>query len=355
MKISFIIPAYRVELRQLGACIDSIVAAANAPGAITDEGGSYEIIVVFDGAPPQGDSVRSQFESAYEGKVRVFFQEHAGVSAARNLGMEKACGDWICFVDADDSVTSDACKFPRSLLAQVPDIIFFDHCRKYQEKTTPVQYWAAHAHDQDDWAYLRAVLSPGTDQGTVWAKMFRREFLQKHRLTFPINIVIGEDQCFMVRAVLAAKRTVSCDLCTYNYVFNPKSSVRAFNERMRNNVDDSVGAILQTLKDSGLDPQSNAELVAIVNNFLLDRVLFLTINYFFHPDAPRSVSARRSYRDFLLSAPYRDALKGLSFGQVLKNSMGLPLAKRITLLCVKYHFWGLVRVISLIRHRQLNG
>lgn len=357
MKISFIIPAYHVDPRQLGACIDSIVAAANAPGAITREDGSYEVVVVFDGEPPQGDSVRSQLESAYAGKVRVFFREHAGVSVARNFGMQMASGDWICFVDADDSVTPEACKVPASLLSQSPDIVFFDHCRRYHDAVTPVRYWGMHARDKaDEHRYLRAVLSPGTDQGTVWAKMFRRDFVRDHDLAFPTEIAIGEDQCFMVQAVLAAKKKiVASELFVYNYVFNPRSSVRSFRKAMRGDVDDSVNLILRTLEGNGLNPRSDAELAAIVNNFLLDRILFLTINYFYHPDAPRAVSDRRSYRDFLLSAPYHDALRSLSLGRVLKNDMGLPFSKRITLLCIKYHFWGLVRAISSIRHRQLNA
>lgn len=356
MKMSFIIPVYHVDLRQLDACIDSIEVAAGAPGAITREDGSYEVIVVFDGAPPQGESARRRIESAHGAAVRVFFQEHAGVSAARNFGIQMARGEWVCFVDADDRVTPDACAPPDSLLLQSPDIIFFDHSRKYQEKTMPIHYWAVHAQDHNDsWIYLRAVLSPGSDQGTVWGKMFRRGFIEERHLAFPTEISVGEDQYFMVHAVLAAKKIVACDLRTYDYVFNPQSSVRSFNGRMRDNVDDSVSAILRTLKDDGLDPRSDAALAEIVDNFLLDRILFLTINYFFHPDAPSSVNNRYMYRQFLSSAPYCDALKTLTVSRALKNAMGLPVAKRIALLCIKYHCWWLVQAISSIRHRQLNA
>ena len=102
--------------------------------------------------------MRRRIESVHDATVRVFFQEHAGVSAARNFGMKVARGEWACFVDADDSVTPDACTPPDSLLLRSPDIIFFDYNRMYQDKTMTIRYWAAHAQDRNDsWRILIVV------------------------------------------------------------------------------------------------------------------------------------------------------------------------------------------------------
>lgn len=88
LTISVVIPAYNAETFLLRA-IESVLAQTFPPS---------EVIVVDDGSTDRTGDVARQFGD----RVRFFHQENAGVSAARNLGIEKAQGEWIAFLDADD-------------------------------------------------------------------------------------------------------------------------------------------------------------------------------------------------------------------------------------------------------------
>lgn len=91
--VSVIIPAYNVD-KFLGECVRSLLCQTYT---------NYEIIIIDDGSTDNtyviGESLT--FEST---KVEVFRQENQGVSVARNVGMQKAKGEFYVFVDADDIV-----------------------------------------------------------------------------------------------------------------------------------------------------------------------------------------------------------------------------------------------------------
>lgn len=91
MNISAVIPAYNAE-----AYIErAIVSIVNQSDSV------HEIIVVDDGSTDQTESVIHKLRRKY-GYIKFFKQENAGASAARNLGISKAEGDWVLLLDADD-------------------------------------------------------------------------------------------------------------------------------------------------------------------------------------------------------------------------------------------------------------
>ena len=92
-EISIIVPVYKTE-RFLSACISSILAQT-----FTD----FELILVDDGSP---DNCPALCDAAAEkdSRVRVIHKQNGGVSTARNAGLDAAQGNWIAFVDSDDTV-----------------------------------------------------------------------------------------------------------------------------------------------------------------------------------------------------------------------------------------------------------
>ena len=98
-KISIIVPVYNCE-KYIGTCIESI------------QGQTYqnlEIILVNDGSKDgSGEICRSYV--VHDARIQYIEQENQGVSAARNHGIKKATGTFVMFVDADDTITNDACE-----------------------------------------------------------------------------------------------------------------------------------------------------------------------------------------------------------------------------------------------------
>ena len=93
-RVTAIIPVFNVEA-YVGACLASVSAQTWR---------NLEIIVVDDGSTDDSPAIVAG-HAAQDPRVRVLRQENAGLSAARNAGLEVATGDWICFVDSDDFVT----------------------------------------------------------------------------------------------------------------------------------------------------------------------------------------------------------------------------------------------------------
>ena len=92
-QISVIVPVYNVEpyLRQ---CVDSILNQT-----FTD----FELLLVDDGSTDRSGAICDEYASL-DARVKVFHTTNRGVSAARNLGIDKASAEWITFVDSDDWV-----------------------------------------------------------------------------------------------------------------------------------------------------------------------------------------------------------------------------------------------------------
>ena len=92
-KISVIVPVYNTE-KYLRRCVDSILAQT-----YTD----FELLLVNDGSTDGSGAICDEYATRDQ-RVRVFHKNNGGVSSARNLGLDNACGEWITFADSDDYV-----------------------------------------------------------------------------------------------------------------------------------------------------------------------------------------------------------------------------------------------------------
>lgn len=91
--ISIIVPVYKVE-KYLHCCVDSILAQT-----FTD----WELLLIDDGSPDRSGEICDEYASK-DARIKVFHKENGGVSSARNLGIDKAEGEWLCFIDSDDTI-----------------------------------------------------------------------------------------------------------------------------------------------------------------------------------------------------------------------------------------------------------
>ena len=98
--ISIIVPVYKVE-QYLRRCLDSVQNQI-----FTD----WECILIDDGSPDNSGQICDEYAQKDE-RFRVIHQENAGVSAARNAGLDSAKGEWIGFVDSDDWIEPEMYQF----------------------------------------------------------------------------------------------------------------------------------------------------------------------------------------------------------------------------------------------------
>ncbi len=96
-KISVIVPVYNVE-KYLSASLDSILA---------QDYENFEIVIVDDGATDGSPSICDDYAEKYPEKIKVVHQQNKGLGGARNTGIEHAEGEYLSFIDSDDTITTD--------------------------------------------------------------------------------------------------------------------------------------------------------------------------------------------------------------------------------------------------------
>ena len=95
--VTVIVPAYNME-KYLARCLDSLLAQS-----YTD----LEILVIDDGSKDRTYEIAERY-AGKDGRIKAFHKENGGVSSARNLGIEKATGEYILFMDPDDLIEADS-------------------------------------------------------------------------------------------------------------------------------------------------------------------------------------------------------------------------------------------------------
>ena len=117
--VSVIVPVYKVE-PYLERCLDSLVNQTLK---------EIEIIVIDDGSPDRCGEICDAY-AARDERFRVVHQENAGVSAARNVGIELAKADYLMFADSDDLVDPEFCRLPYEAAAEHgADLVMFQFWR----------------------------------------------------------------------------------------------------------------------------------------------------------------------------------------------------------------------------------
>ena len=95
-KISVIIPVYNAG-KTLHRCVDSILVQTFS---------DFEVLLIDDGCKDNSGNICDEYAKK-DSRVKVVHKDNGGVSSARNVGLNKAKGEWITFIDADDYIASD--------------------------------------------------------------------------------------------------------------------------------------------------------------------------------------------------------------------------------------------------------
>ena len=203
-EFSVIIPVYRVPLDYLRACLDSLVAQTMR---------DCEFIVVSDGAPEAETFICEEY-AAKDSRFKFFKREHAGVSAARNYGMEQAQGEYITFVDSDDCVANSLCNIVYSVAKKENAIVvLFEQVYLKKERNVSFKIFDHNvpkiSPTEKDYL-LKTTFFPDKNNGVilkgVCCKAYEKTFLKKEKIIFNQELSFSEDQFFTLQTLLRAAR-----------------------------------------------------------------------------------------------------------------------------------------------------
>jgi len=196
--ISIVVPVHN-SAPFLDGCLGSLAAMAFD---------RFEVIAVDDGSEDDSWVIIEEFARRDPRFARSFRAACGGPGPTRNRGLEIARGDYVAFVDSDDSVDPDYCCAPYALACeQRADLVLFG------------SWWLYPDHRELHLPDCRADMTPQElllhTSPVVWEKLYRRTFLQSRNLTFPA--IHHEDEAFTPVLMAHAPRIAVLDRPLYSY------------------------------------------------------------------------------------------------------------------------------------------
>ncbi|MFJ9025507.1 CDP-glycerol glycerophosphotransferase family protein [Streptomyces sp. NPDC102259] len=207
-RFSVIVPAYKVQA-YLHECLESVLSQSFA---------DLELIVVDDRSPDACGEIIDEF-AGRDARVRaVHLPENVGLGRARNAGLERATGDYLLFLDSDDTLTPDALRAIADRVRETgePDVLVYDYASTYWSGETVRNQFAEQLTEEGP-APFRLQDRPGLLRVLMvaWNKAYRREFVEGVGLTFPPGYY--EDTPWTYPALMAAESLATLDRVCVHY------------------------------------------------------------------------------------------------------------------------------------------
>ena len=210
--VSVIIPAYNVG-NYLEECVRSLLCQTYR---------KYEIIIIDDGSTDSTYIVGKKL-ALENNKIKIFHQENQGVSVARNVGMQKARGEYYIFVDADDTV---APQYIDTLVTCVEkaDMGMIGFTSEKDKLTILVKREIVYDSASN---IIQNILCETNYDGYLWDKIFQRRIIEKNHMKFKKNIVVWEDLLFVLEYLENCKQAAILDDNLYYYRYREGSAVNS--------------------------------------------------------------------------------------------------------------------------------
>lgn len=212
MMFSVIIPAYNCQEELLRRCLDCFKNSKRG----------FEVIVIDDGSTNETPSILSEY-AQINPCIRIVTQNNHGVSFSRNRGIEEAIGDYIVFCDADDMIDLDLLFTTVEYAeANAADYVLSSYHKIIDNEDNIINI--KHIDSQN---CLKQLLCEPNLYGTVWAKVFKRDFLIRNNVRFDSNLTHGEDSIFIIDCLIKAPVIGICDNAFYSYYVNLSSAAKS--------------------------------------------------------------------------------------------------------------------------------
>ncbi|MDA4885569.1 bifunctional glycosyltransferase family 2 protein/CDP-glycerol:glycerophosphate glycerophosphotransferase [Streptomyces sp. MS2A] len=206
-KLSLVVPVYKVQ-GYLPECLDSILGQD-----CTD----FEIIAVDDCSPDGSGAILDEYAKRDDRIHVIHLTENVGLGRARNAGLEKATGDYVLFLDSDDTLSDGALSAIRDRIEATgdPEILIFDYARTYWDGRVRPNLRADLLKEEGPDTFSLAERPQLLDLlQIVWNKAYRRDFVTRTGLTFPPGYY--EDAPWTFCSLISTERIAVLDrVCVY--------------------------------------------------------------------------------------------------------------------------------------------
>lgn len=260
MKFSVLIPAYNAE----NFIAESIMSVMNQTYP------NWEMIIVNDGSTDNTLSILKDYEKK-DKRIKIINQENKGSLMARRVAIEKATGDYICFLDSDDFWENNMLEVLVSRIKQYnPDLILFNHnvvnLKGEIYQTTKHIY-----NDKQGPIKNESLLSDflmTNKLNNVWAKVVSKKLLDLDVRDYSIygRLMQSDDRLQSLSLIYNSSKTIYIDETFYNYRTNPESITHNYT--------------FKNLKDTFMTEVANEKF--LIENNVGDEYLTIFYNHFIY-------------------------------------------------------------------------
>lgn len=222
MLFSIIVPVYN-SVNTIRNCLDSILNQTYS---------DFEVIVINDGSTDETLTILEEFDNM-DSRINVYSFENAGVSMARQRGIDKSNGDYIIFVDSDDTIapkllsalSDTVSSFPNTDLIRYQSYLAEDASHKDHERYNFLESLEVPMSGIEA---LRLWSRPGKKYAVYWLFAFHRSLFSN--LSFPTNLRCYEDVSLIPVLVATATNVITINYVGYNYTYNNSTSLTHTND-----------------------------------------------------------------------------------------------------------------------------
>lgn len=207
-KISVIVPVYNVE-KYLPKCIESILAQTYT---------NFELLLIDDGSPDRSGAICDEYAKR-DSRIRVFHKENGGVSSSRNMGLDYSYGEWITFVDSDDTIDNATLQKGYDCISNaVKDVDL-------------IQFGSSESTISYTLTDKQSAISSGKLRVNACANFFKNSIIKKHSIRFIEGLRLGEDQLFTFTYIHFCEFCMRIPTKLYHYRQIATSSTHNLNEQ----------------------------------------------------------------------------------------------------------------------------
>lgn len=204
-KVSIIIPIYNTG-DKLVRCLESVLNQTHD---------DFECLLVDDGSIDQSPRVIDEF-AAKDSRFKAIHKPNGGVSSARNEGLRIADGEWVVFLDSDDTIKPNHIEAMLSVVEDGIDIVFTG----FEQIVAGNQIVKGHAYDRQIYKGKDGIANFFDETEALnfmipWDRMYRRSVIVKEGILFDTKLSLSEDRLFCYQYLLHTSGIATIPEITY--------------------------------------------------------------------------------------------------------------------------------------------
>lgn len=288
-KVSVIIPVYYVE-EYLKKCVSSVCKQTYK---------NLEIILVDDGSPDKSGALCDKFAKK-DSRIVVFHKKNGGVSSARNLGLEKATGKYVTFVDSDDWLPETAiADLVDGIENNKSDFCFGTGMFVGITGNKIIQELKNETLSVDE---INKLVEYHIILRSPWAKLYKIDIIKNHQIKFSEGIEFGEDRIFVWEYLKYCEKFTVIDKNVYFYsMLNVNNACGKYYEKYNVWLKQYTDILCQAIKKSAL-PEN--EKVSLIRDFAFHEYVDVCKMYIPHLKDNRVEAVKKIAETTDIFSPY---------------------------------------------------